>query len=86
MIGASSQAQVAHMLYQYLLGHFCGAIQHDVLLAKATDLLQCVQKLNGLADVRDALDQLHLKGFVAGLQALVDLLQTQQACSGERRE
>lgn len=64
------------MLYQYLLGHFCGTIEHDVLLAKATDLLQCVQKLNSLADVRDALDQLHLKGFVAGLQALVDLLQT----------
>lgn len=75
VIGASAQSQIAHMLYQYLLGHFRGTIEHDVLLAEATDLLQCVQKLDGLADVRDAFDQLHLKGFVAGLEALVDLLQ-----------
>lgn len=70
------------MLYQYLLGHFRWTIQDDMLVGKASDMLQRMQELNGHADIRDALDQLHLKGLVARLQALVDLLQSQQTCNG----
>lgn len=63
-----------------MLGHFRGAVQDDVLVIVAADLLQSVQELDGHADVGDALDQLHLEGLVAGPQALVDLLQAQQTC------
>lgn len=74
VIGAAAQAQVAHMLDEYLLGHLRGAVQDDVLALEAADLLQRVQELDGHAHVRDALDQLHLEGLIAGLQALVYLL------------
>lgn len=80
VIGAPAQAQIANMLDEYLLGHFRGAVQDDVLVIVAANLLESVQELDGHADVGDALDQLHLEGLVAGLQALVDLLQAQQTC------
>lgn len=74
VVGTTAQSQITHMLDEYLLGHFRGAVQDDVLVLESADLLQRVQELDGHADIRDAFDQLHLEGLVAGPQALVYLL------------
>lgn len=80
MVVASAENHVAHMADDYLLGHAGGTVEHDVLGAPAIDVLQLAQERNHRRDAGDATHGVDLERFGARLEALVDLLQSQEAC------
>lgn len=82
MIGASAELHVANMADDYLLGHAGGAVEHYVFGAPAIDVLQFAQERNHRCDAVDASHGLHLERFDARMEALVDLLQSEEACYG----
>lgn len=80
MISPPAKRNIPYVTHNNLFGHLRWAIEHNVFGWPAAKLLQCSQKINGHGHVCDAFHRLHLKGFVAGPQSLVDLLQTEQTC------
>lgn len=79
VIGALAQRDVPHVAHHDVLSQLGAAVEHDVLAGPPVQLLDRAQKLDRVADVRDPLDRLHVECLVAGPQALVDLLEPQEA-------
>lgn len=84
MIGALPERNVPHVADDDVLGQFGAAVQDDVLPGPPVQLLDGPQELDGIADVCYSLHRFHVERFVAGPEALVDLLQPQQTCNRGR--
>ena len=83
MVGAFAERDVPDVTDHDVLGQLGATVEDDVLPGPPVQLLDGAQKLNRIAYVRYPLDRLDVEGFVPRPQSLVDLLQSQQACTGE---